>query len=117
MRTSTIASSGACSPTRASSVGGIAGAADDLVAGVLEEAGEALAEEHRVLGDHDAHGSSTAISVPCPAGERRASEPPEAATRSAMPASPRPAATDRAADAVVGDDEAEDVVRAGRCGP
>lgn len=31
--------------------------------GVLEQAGEALAQQHRVLGDHDTHGSSTAIRV------------------------------------------------------
>ena len=47
---------------------GVARPADDLVAGVLEQPGEALAQEHGVLGDHDAHGSCTAIRVPAPGG-------------------------------------------------
>ena len=71
---------------------GVADAADDLVAGVLEQPREPLAQQHRVLGDHDAHGSSTAIRVPTPAGLSTASVPPWAATRSAIPDSPVPAA-------------------------
>ena len=67
---------------------GVARAADDLVAGVLEQPGEALAQEHGVLGDHDAHGSCTAIRVPAPGGLSMASVPPWAATRSACPAGP-----------------------------
>ena len=43
---------------------GVAGAADDLVPVVLEQPREALAQEHRVLGDYDAHGSSTSMPVP-----------------------------------------------------
>src|SRR5262249_32632953 len=50
-----------------------------------------LPQQNGVLGDHDAHGSSTAIRVPAPDGDSSASVPPEAATRSAIPASPRPA--------------------------
>src|SRR6478735_1304101 len=73
---------------------GVPRAADDLVPGVLEQAGEALAQQHGVLGDHDAHGSSTAIRVPAPAGLSSASDPPWAATRSAIPASPEPAPGD-----------------------
>ena len=69
---------------------GVAGAADDLVAGVLEQPGEPLAQQHGVLGDHDAHGSSTATRVPAPGGLSIASVPPWAATRSRIPASPRP---------------------------
>ena len=69
---------------------GVAGAPDDLVAGVLEQAGEALAQEDGVLGDHDAHGSSTAIRVPAPGGLSMASVPPCAATRSSIPAGPCP---------------------------
>ena len=110
MRTSTTARSGACSPTSASSRLGVAGAPDHLVAGVLEQAGEALAQQHGVLGDHDAHGSSTAIRVPAPGGLSSASVPPWAATRSASPASPRADRGRGAADAVVGDHEAQGAV-------
>ena len=34
---------------------GVPGLADDLEAGVLEQAGDPLAEQHGVLGQHDAH--------------------------------------------------------------
>src|SRR6185369_622981 len=70
---------------------GVPGTTHDLVARVLEQAGEALAQEHGVLGDHDAHGSCTAIRVPAPGGLSMASVPPWAATRSAMPGRPIPA--------------------------
>ena len=80
---------------------------DHLVAGVLEQPGEALAQQHRVLGDHDTHGSSTAMRVPAPAGLSSASRPPWAATRSTIPASPLPDTGRRAADPVVGHDQAQ----------
>ena len=100
-----MASSGACSPTSASRAVGVAGAPDDLVAGVLEQAGEALPQEHRVLGDHDPHGKRTASRVPAPGGLSTVSVPPWAATRSRIPGSPVPGRQRRAADAVVGDHE------------
>ncbi len=60
----------------------VRGPADHLVAGVLEQPGQALAEEGRVLADHDAHGSAASTSVPRPSGLATCSEPPRAATRS-----------------------------------
>ena len=45
--------------------------ADHLVAGVLEQAGEALAQQYRVLGDHDPHGSTASIRVPAPPASMR----------------------------------------------
>ena len=70
---------------------GVAGPSDDAVARVLEQPRETLAQQHGVLRDHDAHGSSTAIRVPAPAGLCSARVPPCAATRSARPARPVPA--------------------------
>ena len=90
---------------------GVPRPADDLVARVLEQAGEALAQQHGVLGDHDAHGSSTAIRVPAPGGLSIASVPPWAATRSAMPGRPIPPPSG-AADAVVGDEHPQHAVLA-----
>ena len=84
---------------------GVAGAPDDLVAGVLEQPGEALAQQHGVLGDHDPHGSSTAIRVPAPGGLSIASVPPWAATRSTH-ARQAAAAAARRRRPVVGDDSA-----------
>jgi hypothetical protein len=37
---------------------GVAAAPSDLEAGVLEQAGESVAQQDLVIGDHDAHGSS-----------------------------------------------------------
>src|ERR687898_1696212 len=56
---------------------GIPTAPGDLEAGVLEQPGEALAQQRLVVGDHDAHGISTR-SWP----SRRAAVPPTAPTRS-----------------------------------
>ena len=48
----------------------VAAASRDLEAGVLQQAGEALSQEHLVVGDHEAHGSSarrwwaSAVNVP-----------------------------------------------------
>ncbi len=57
IRTSTIAMSGLCAATLRDEVVGVAGLADDLVTGVLEQPGDPLAQQHAVLGDHDAHGA------------------------------------------------------------
>ena len=53
---------------------GVADAGDHVVAGVLEQPGEPLAQEHGVLGDHDSHGIATSMRVPPPRGldDRRA---------------------------------------------
>ncbi len=46
----------------------VAGLGDDVEAGVVEHAHRALAQQHRVVGDHDAHGISARSVVPCRAG-------------------------------------------------
>jgi hypothetical protein len=48
----------------------VADLSGDLDAGGLEHPGQALAEQHRVVGDHDLHGSSAMTQVPSPAGLR-----------------------------------------------
>ena len=58
MRTSTIARSGSCSATTASSDSASPTRAS-TVARVLEQPGEPLAQEDRVLGDHESHGIAT----------------------------------------------------------
>ena len=65
-------------------------AADDVEVGRAEHAGDALAEQDAVLGDHGAHGISARIRVPPPAGLQIRSRPSSASTRSAMPRSPVP---------------------------
>ena len=45
---------------------GVADPRNDLVAGVLEQAREPLAQEDSVLGDHDPHGISASSRVPAP---------------------------------------------------
>ena len=82
---------------------GVADPRDDLVAGVLEQAREALAQEDRVLGDHDPHGISASSRVPAPGGLSIRSVPPWASTRSARPVNPVPPDSRRPTDAVVGD--------------
>ena len=52
IRMSTIARSGRCSRTSVEQLGGVAALADDLEAGALEQAGQALAEEDVVVGQH-----------------------------------------------------------------
>ena len=93
MRTSTIARSGSCSATTASSDSASPTRATTVVPGVLEQAGEPLAEEHRVLGDHDSHGIATSTRVPLPRGLTISKVPPCAATRSRSPARPDPRRT------------------------
>lgn len=60
--------------------GCVVGFGDDVVTGVGEQCCQALAEEHRVLADHDAHGSTASIRVPAPGGLISDREPPAAAT-------------------------------------
>ena len=55
---------------------GVPGAPDDVVAVVLQQAREALAEQNRVLGDDYTHGNSAAIRVPAPGGLSMTSRPP-----------------------------------------
>ena len=90
MRMSTTATSGLCGAHLAQQVLGVAGLADDLDAGLLEQRAIALAQQHRVLGDHDAHGISARTTVPSPGGLSTSSVPSSAATRSASPRRPVP---------------------------
>ena len=53
IRMSTIARSGRCSRTSVDQLGGVAGLADDLEARTLEQAGQTLAQEDVVVGQHD----------------------------------------------------------------
>jgi hypothetical protein len=62
----------------------------NLDGGGLKDPGQALAEQHRVVGDHDPHGSSALIRVPWPAGLSTRRRPSRAATRSARPRRPEP---------------------------
>ena len=50
--------------------------ADDLVAAVLEQAAQPLAQEHLILGDQDSHGSSAISVVPEPGALSIRSVPP-----------------------------------------
>src|SRR5262245_59754740 len=70
----------------------VAGLADDLDAGVGEQACEARPHEHHVVGDHYAHGISAWIRVPPPAGLAIRKRPPSAPTRSATSSRPTPRA-------------------------
>ena len=69
---------------------GVADGGDDLLAGVGEDPGEAGAQQHGVLGDHDPHGSSTEIVVGPPCGLITYIVPPSPATRSRRPLRPDP---------------------------
>src|SRR5690242_14412435 len=47
---------------------GVAHACQDGVSGVLEQSGQALADEYRVLRDHYSHGMAASMRVPPPSG-------------------------------------------------
>jgi hypothetical protein len=53
---------------RPQELAGVGHGLDDLQPGVGHQGGEPLAEQDRVLGDHDSHGSSTVIVVGPPTG-------------------------------------------------
>src|SRR5205823_8327949 len=69
----------------------ISGGRIDLVAGLGEQPGQALAQEYRVFGDHYPHGSTASISVGPPSGLVTRSRPSMPATRAASPDRPWPA--------------------------
>src|SRR5215211_4185483 len=72
--------------------GAVADLGDDLDPAVGQQPGQALAQQHGVLGDHDPHGSSALITVGPPGGLVMVSSPSTAATRSARPRRPLPRA-------------------------
>ena len=72
--------------------GDIAGFAHHVEPGVPEHGADALADEDAVVGYDDAHGSSARTFVPAPGRLSTENEPPTAATRSASPVRPVPAA-------------------------
>ena len=65
-------------------------AVDDVEAALVEQAREALAQQHGVLGDHGSHGNSTRRVVPPPGGLDRCRSPSTARTRSRRPLMPMP---------------------------
>src|SRR5690606_31322383 len=65
---------------------------DHLVVQLLHEPGQALSQEHRVVGDHDAHGTSAVIRVGPPTGLSTRRVPSTRASRSRRPTSPWPLA-------------------------
>ena len=89
---STIATSGRCSSTSASSSSPSAARPDHVEAGLVEQPREPLAQQHRVVGEDHAHGISACTTVPRPGGLSTRSRPPSASTRSASPRSPVPCA-------------------------
>ena len=82
---------------------GVTDARDDGVSGVLEQAGETLAEEDRVLGDHDPHGIATSTRVPLPRGLTISKRPPMRGDAVSEAGEAGAAADDGTADAVVRD--------------
>jgi hypothetical protein len=70
----------------------VAGVADDLEAGILEQPHDPLAKQDRVFGDYYSHGITARTSVPCPGSESTSSRPPSDETRSSRPRRPVPAA-------------------------
>ena len=103
IRTSTTARSGLCSLTAARSRSASSTAADHVVAGVLEEPGEAFAQERLVLGDHDPHGSSAVTTVPRAGRAVDAEAAAERGDAVGHAGETRPLGGTRAADAVVAD--------------
>src|SRR5438309_2518123 len=65
---------------------------DDLEPDLSEHPGQPFAEEHRVVGQNQAHGSLAITCVPPPWGLSTVSAPPTAAALSASPHSPDPRA-------------------------
>src|SRR5262245_52155321 len=70
---------------------------DHLEAALGQQPRQPVAQQHRVLGDHDSHGSSTPMTVGPPGGLSIVSVPSTAAARCASPASPVPSPAPMAA--------------------
>ena len=73
-------------------LGSVGAAPHHLEPGILQDPGQPLPEQHRIVCDHDTHGSSATIVVPARCGLFTVNRPPTAATRSASPRSPDPVA-------------------------
>src|SRR5262249_57681056 len=67
--------------------------ADDLESVVTQQAGQPVAEQREVLGDHYAHGRTARTVVGPPTGLVTSSVPSTASTRRASPRSPLPLAS------------------------
>src|SRR5260370_28046153 len=67
---------------------GVIGLAHHLYAGLFQQPGRALPDQHGVVGDHDPHGISARMRVAPPATWPTQRRPPSAPTRSATSASP-----------------------------
>ena len=89
MRTSTTARSGRLALDRVDQLLAVTHRRDHLLAGVEEEPGEAGAEQHGVLGDHDPHGISTSNVVGPPCGLITCIVPPTDGDPVAEPGEPR----------------------------
>ena len=87
---STTATSGWMRSTSAEQLVSVAGQPDDLEPGLLEQPGEALAQDHRIVGERYPHGTSARSEVPRPGGLDTVIVPPSASIRSASPRSPEP---------------------------
>ena len=93
MRTSTIATSGLWALTLRSRSSASPAWRDDVEARLLEQARDALAQQHGVVGDDDPHGMvAPGWSCPRRAGDWTSSRPSSAASRSARPRRPLPRA-------------------------
>src|SRR6516164_7642920 len=73
--------------------GAVGGQPGDLEACLLEQPGQALAQDDGVVGDYYSHGNSARKMVPRPRGLVTVSVPPSASTRSVSPRSPVPPPT------------------------
>ena len=82
---------------------GVAGLGHDLVPGVDEQAGEPLAEQRRVLADHDAHGTTASTIVPRPSSLLQRERAADRVHPVGEPGEPGPGGQRGAAPAVVGD--------------
>ena len=67
----------------------------------IEQAGDSLANQWRIIGDYDAHGNSARTVVPCPGSLSTTSVASSASSRSRRPARPESAASVCTADSVV----------------
>ena len=102
-----MATSGRCVSTASASPDASGHGRADLDARLGEQPGQALAQQHGVVGDHDPHGSSASTSVPWGWFSLTRKVPRSADTRSARPCSPLPCGLG-AADSPVGDEDAYD---------